>query len=204
MSSSTSDTRSPAVDPSLFCKVCFAEPEKLMRCTACHLATYCGIECQRRDWRVHKRCCALIVNANVEIAKNESAGKVHVLEDHDRCSDAYRWLTGVRSMRTGLIEWPTFVLFACHKNSNMARNFVEPPWCAVLGGEKAFNDGDYRVYKLPVGKAVAFMKATTRAKNGVDIKKFLAERPGWSALVNMLEDNTFTMLGVQHKEMKHQ
>ena len=38
------------------CKNC-ALGKKMMRCSQCHLALYCTKDCQRQDWRVHKKVC---------------------------------------------------------------------------------------------------------------------------------------------------
>lgn len=31
--------------------------DKLVRCSRCHIATYCSVACQQKDWRVHKKHC---------------------------------------------------------------------------------------------------------------------------------------------------
>ena len=37
------------------CYVCGKEPAK--RCTSCYQITYCGVPCQRSDWKYHKASC---------------------------------------------------------------------------------------------------------------------------------------------------
>ena len=44
------------------CVVCFSTAEaagrrKLQECAGCHLAQYCGRECQRQHWSEHKMAC---------------------------------------------------------------------------------------------------------------------------------------------------
>jgi hypothetical protein len=45
------------------CAVCgkaasdLAEGEKLRKCSKCELCHYCGAECQRADWKEHKKVC---------------------------------------------------------------------------------------------------------------------------------------------------
>jgi len=47
----------------LYCRVChkhegaLPEGRKMLRCTKCHDAVYCSVDCQRTDWKVHKTCC---------------------------------------------------------------------------------------------------------------------------------------------------
>lgn len=35
----------------------------LLRCSRCHLARYCSVDCQRRDWPLHKRLCGEFVSS---------------------------------------------------------------------------------------------------------------------------------------------
>jgi len=39
------------------CDFCFAEPEKLLKCSICKFVYYCGKKCQLEDWSMHKREC---------------------------------------------------------------------------------------------------------------------------------------------------
>lgn len=42
------------------CSYCFHRHEDLKRCTACSVLRYCGRQCQKRDWSVHKMECACL------------------------------------------------------------------------------------------------------------------------------------------------
>ena len=43
------------------CQKCWKEKSddstKLLTCSGCHIAKYCSVECQRADWKVHKKVC---------------------------------------------------------------------------------------------------------------------------------------------------
>ena len=39
---------------SKLCWHCFASKEELKKCTKCLVAQYCGKDCQRNDWKIHK------------------------------------------------------------------------------------------------------------------------------------------------------
>ena len=39
---------------------CVDDRKELLRCSGCKQALYCSTECQREDWRVHKRECNLL------------------------------------------------------------------------------------------------------------------------------------------------
>jgi|EP00985_Skeletonema_marinoi_P009520 hypothetical protein len=39
------------------CGAAEADHVKLKKCTACYLARYCSVQCQRDDWQQHKRAC---------------------------------------------------------------------------------------------------------------------------------------------------
>ena len=40
------------------CSHCGKQGEDLKRCLRCKLASYCGAECQRAGWKMHKKSCA--------------------------------------------------------------------------------------------------------------------------------------------------
>ncbi|KAI0314415.1 hypothetical protein OF83DRAFT_1136959 [Amylostereum chailletii] len=47
---------------------------KPLRCSACHITTYCGKECQKKDWKQHKpRCSIMNTEANPELKKADPA-----------------------------------------------------------------------------------------------------------------------------------
>ena len=52
---------SPAFEPESFkCDMCAAElPMDAQGCSKCHIAKYCGRECQAAAWARHKHVCAL-------------------------------------------------------------------------------------------------------------------------------------------------
>jgi hypothetical protein len=39
------------------CSFCGREGQDLLRCSKCKKVTYCNIDCQRGDWKVHKKTC---------------------------------------------------------------------------------------------------------------------------------------------------
>ena len=45
------------------CFTCGKSGAKLSSCSQCHRAYYCNRECQRKDWKRHKRACAAAVAA---------------------------------------------------------------------------------------------------------------------------------------------
>ena len=43
------------------CDYCAGKTEKLKhRCSQCHVAFYCGKDCQKGDWKRHRPLCLLI------------------------------------------------------------------------------------------------------------------------------------------------
>lgn len=42
--------------PPLVCKICFST-ENIRRCSGCHKVLYCGSDCQRIDWPMHRMNC---------------------------------------------------------------------------------------------------------------------------------------------------
>ncbi|KLO09171.1 hypothetical protein SCHPADRAFT_858154 [Schizopora paradoxa] len=60
--------------PSPRCKVCGKSPEegsKIMRCP-CKTVNYCGVECQRLDWKEHKRTCKALATKKAEMVNGAS------------------------------------------------------------------------------------------------------------------------------------
>jgi hypothetical protein len=39
------------------CVVCKARPEEMFLCSGCMGARYCSRDCQRSDWKLHKKLC---------------------------------------------------------------------------------------------------------------------------------------------------
>jgi len=46
-------------DMSKVCRSCFKLQSSKM-CSACNRACYCSVECQKRDWKVHKTMCCKV------------------------------------------------------------------------------------------------------------------------------------------------
>ena len=65
---------------SLICSNCFKSSDdkiELKRCSSCHLVFYCSLECQKENWKIHKKTCQLISNKikeqkNLKNFKNET------------------------------------------------------------------------------------------------------------------------------------
>lgn len=58
-----------------FCQGCGKDDVTLQRCSKCHIATYCGVSCQKKDWPVHKKQCPLLTNRDLSLdekAKQEA------------------------------------------------------------------------------------------------------------------------------------
>ncbi|EFO86016.1 hypothetical protein GCK72_005460 [Caenorhabditis remanei] len=51
----------------LFCNQCLTNMVELKKCSACRKVAYCSAECQRADWKLHKRECKAI-QAHGEVA----------------------------------------------------------------------------------------------------------------------------------------
>lgn len=43
------------------CVTCW-KSENVKRCTKCMVVAYCGTECQKKDWKMHKKICAQLAN----------------------------------------------------------------------------------------------------------------------------------------------
>ncbi|KAF1851614.1 uncharacterized protein K460DRAFT_362375 [Cucurbitaria berberidis CBS 394.84] len=59
----------------------------LKACAKCKTTQYCGRDCQKADWKTHKKVCAknaadAFVGANTEHSTNYSAGRLKDLEKH--------------------------------------------------------------------------------------------------------------------------
>ncbi|KAK3085450.1 hypothetical protein FSP39_003553 [Pinctada imbricata] len=45
-----------------YCESCFLKRTSLKSCTACKTIKYCGVQCQRREWNIHKLECKCLKN----------------------------------------------------------------------------------------------------------------------------------------------
>ena len=54
------------------CARCYVSADRLRGCSKCHRLRYCGVNCQREDWRSHKHECA---------ALGEQTSPIHELSD---------------------------------------------------------------------------------------------------------------------------
>ncbi|KAJ1454310.1 activator of Hsp90 ATPase [Pelagophyceae sp. CCMP2097] len=69
-------TKKPDV-PKPKCGNCGATPDKLVRCSICKKAGYCSAQCQRDDWKFHKRVCTAPVvekDSNTTAVPKKGAG----------------------------------------------------------------------------------------------------------------------------------
>ena len=72
-----------AVDESCFgtrriCWSCFLK-EGLHRCVTCKTASYCGKECQRKDWKTqHKEECVIFKKVKDEISRKELGANIEL------------------------------------------------------------------------------------------------------------------------------
>ena len=53
------DEEPPVTSSDKLCTYCKSKLSKVMTCSGCHNASYCGIECQRKHWKVHKSSCRI-------------------------------------------------------------------------------------------------------------------------------------------------
>ena len=49
---------------------CRVERSKMFSCTRCGAANYCSVQCQRADWKKHKKICTIIVEKKKEAMKS--------------------------------------------------------------------------------------------------------------------------------------
>ena len=77
------DEEPPVTSSDKLCTYCKLKLSKVMTCSGCHNASYCGIECQRKHWKVHKSSCRIgskaesIATSTVDITCG-GCGKVSV------------------------------------------------------------------------------------------------------------------------------
>ena len=61
------------------CTRCFAPSPKLLRCTRCKWARYCGGACQRADWPAHKHECRALASASSPLHSLSDAAAADLL-----------------------------------------------------------------------------------------------------------------------------
>lgn len=69
---------SRSTTPTPVCRVCkktnaqLTPPQTNKRCSKCREVYYCGRDCQKADWKVHKHVCAALKNLATESFSSES------------------------------------------------------------------------------------------------------------------------------------
>jgi hypothetical protein len=89
------------------CAACGTKKKDLKGCGGCGLARYCGEECQRKDWALHKRTCKLLRAVVVSAAgmklcgrKNtEADGRFYIALPAPREGWVIRWVCTQRGLR---------------------------------------------------------------------------------------------------------
>ncbi len=46
------------------CAHCKEEKKKMKKCARCQVVYYCSRECQKKDWKNHKKCCVRATNTS--------------------------------------------------------------------------------------------------------------------------------------------
>lgn len=68
MSSGVDPIRTPTV-PRADCRFCDRTPQEIgqpmLRCSACKMVVYCGQECQKLDWKFHKKGCKILQSIKI-------------------------------------------------------------------------------------------------------------------------------------------
>ena len=70
------------------CFHCQTEGTKMMCCSQCHIAWYCGKACQKKHWKLHKRACSAAVAADARRAtlrRNATAARGGSTIDKETC-----------------------------------------------------------------------------------------------------------------------
>jgi hypothetical protein len=86
-------------DDDKFAMCVCGNPFKLKRCSACSTVRYCSTECQKNDWRIHKKVCKhdkayylsfLGEEKGEEVPQGEISGGRHLLKKYDPLNMRFR------------------------------------------------------------------------------------------------------------------
>lgn len=70
------------------CSVCFTP--STLKCSRCKVSFYCSVDCQRKDWAVHKNTCDLVSSITKPQYYKAPTPDSKYLEEFDRLSDETR------------------------------------------------------------------------------------------------------------------
>jgi hypothetical protein len=71
-SSSSSATAAP---PTPTCVYCAKSPDSLKQCLKCHSVSYCNKDCQKADFKVHKKICAGLAQEYTKVHEPKMASR---------------------------------------------------------------------------------------------------------------------------------
>ena len=94
----------PSINTSLLTKQCnYCKTEetdkKIYRCSRCHFAKYCSVDCQRKDWSEHKKICT--PNAKQDHAVHEHNIPYGPLQEPNQASqkDTVEGMFGLKGIK---------------------------------------------------------------------------------------------------------
>lgn len=97
-SSSNAPANAPVSEPASTCAQCGKSPESLKQCLKCHSVSYCNKDCQKANFKVHKKVCASLAQEYTKAHEPKMASRSTASTKGARDRGLQKWQVSLKHM----------------------------------------------------------------------------------------------------------
>jgi hypothetical protein len=97
--SASSSSTAPDTQPTSICAQCSNSPESLKQCLKCHSVAYCNKDCQKANFKVHKKVCASLAQEYTKAHEPKMASRSTASTKGARDRGLQKWQVSLMPVR---------------------------------------------------------------------------------------------------------